>query len=192
MTFKNTTHHYGSIAKFFHWIMALGVIGLLFIGFTMGYMHDTKIKYTIYNTHKLVGLSIFILMLFRLYWRISNIQPALPLSISPILRKIARGVQDTLYLLLFLMPISGWLMSTAANRAPYLGKWHIAFPGISINYAIAKQFNNIHYFFAWTLLGVLSLHIFAAIKHHFWDKDTVLQRILPSFLIKKKSINQNH
>ncbi len=179
MTLKNTITRYGSIAKFFHWTVAFAVIGLLIVGFIMGNVQDKALKMQIYNVHKLIGLAVLVLMLLRLVWRLINVQPGYPAAVPKWERKAARGVHDLLYLALIVMPLSGWMMSTAAGRPPHLGSWLLAMPGIEVNKELAHYFNTLHGILAWIIPAVLIIHIAAAVKHHWFDKNEVLIRMLP-------------
>lgn len=179
MSLKNTANHYGAIAKFFHWTVALAVIGLLIVGFIMGNVQDKALKMQIYNVHKLIGLVVLGLMLLRLVWRLINVQPVYPAGVPNWERKAARGVHDLLYLALITMPISGWMMSAAAGRPPHLGRWLLAMPGIEINKGLAHYFNTLHGILAWIIAAALVVHLAAALKHHCLDKNEVLMRMLP-------------
>lgn len=179
MALKNTTTRYGSVAKFFHWIVALAVIALLIVGFLMGGIHDKALKMQVVNLHKLIGVAVLLLMLCRLGWRLVNVQPGYPTSTPAWERKAARGVHDLLYLALILMPLSGWIMSTAAGKAPHLGAWLLTLPGISQSKTLAHFCNNAHSVLAWIIITAVSVHLLAALKHHFIDKNNVLIRMLP-------------
>ena len=179
MSLKNTATSYGAIAKFFHWTVALAVIALLIVGFIMGTIQDKALKLQVYNLHKLIGLTVLLLMLLRLVWRFMNVQPGYPAAVPRWERKAARGVNDLLYLALILMPLSGWIMSTAVGHPPQLGSWLIAVPGIEINKTMANFFNTLHSILAWIIPGIIIIHLAAAIKHHWFDKNEVLIRMLP-------------
>jgi cytochrome b561 len=179
MSLKNTATSYGSTTKFFHWTVALCVIALLIVGFMMDDIQNKALKMQVYNLHKLLGLTVLILMLSRLVWRLLNIQPGYPASVPRWEQRAARSVHDLLYLTLIIMPLSGWIMSTAAGHPPYLGSYLIKAPFISVSQSTAQFFNNLHSAFAWIIPGLISIHIAAAIKHHLIDKNNVLLRMLP-------------
>ena len=118
---KNTKTSYGYGAKFFHWLIALLVIGLLAAGLYMDAMDASPLKFKIYNWHKSLGFMVLWLVALRLIWKFFNSQPDL---ISPHRweRLTARGVHFLLYICLFLQPLSGWLMSSADSQRIF-GRW---------------------------------------------------------------------
>lgn len=179
MSLKNTVTSYGSIAKFFHWTVAFTVIALLIVGFIMGNVQDKALKMQVYNLHKLIGLAVLVLMLLRLVWRLMNVQPGYPAAVPKWECKAARGVHDLLYLVLIVMPLSGWIMSTAAGHPPHLGSYSLAFPGVEVNKAVSYYCNTLHGILAWIIPAVIAIHVGAAVKHHWFDKNEVLLRMLP-------------
>lgn len=187
MSLKNTDTSYGSVTKFLHWIVALSVIALLIVGFIMNDIQDKALKMQVYNLHKLIGLTVLILMLIRLGWRLLNIQPGYPASIPNWEKKAARGIHDLLYLALIVMPLSGWIMSTAAGHPPHLGAWLLNAPWVPASKEIAHFAATIHSIFAWVIPGVVILHIAAAVKHHIIDKNDVLIRMLPWVKVPNRS-----
>jgi cytochrome b561 len=180
MAFKNTRYAYGSVAKFFHWTVSIFVITLLIVGFTMvNFIADKPLKYLIFDWHKIFGLTVLCLVTLRLLWRWFNVTPKLPERMPLWEKIIERLVKFALYLALFLMPLSGWIFSSASGYPPKLGSFTLNMPFISENKLIAKQFLSIHSFLAFTIIILLLLHIVGALKHHFINKDNVLRRMLP-------------
>jgi cytochrome b561 len=184
MTLKNTLHHYGSVAKFFHWTIALLIIGLLALGFAVTFMDDMPIQEPLINIHKLFGLLVLTLAALRLLWLLYNPRPPMLEGMAAWERIGAHLVHGLLYLFMFLMPITGWVMSMAAGHTPnFLG---IKFPlwGIPTDKALSHQFFTIHKYSAWALIIVLVVHVGAALKHHFLAKDKVLKRMLPNRFVR--------
>ncbi len=180
MALANTQTHYGSVSKLFHWLTALAVISLLIVGWWMGGLDKTlAYKWTVYNVHKLVGLTVLAVTLLRILWLLHCKHPALPHSIPAIERFAARAVHVALYTVLMLMPLSGWVMSTAGDHAPTLGKHALPMPTIALNKTVAHQWNTLHEVLAWVIVALVVLHILGALKHHFIDKNNVLRRMLP-------------
>lgn len=170
---RNTKESYGSIAKFFHWLIALLVIIMLFVGYLM----DSA---TVANVHKLVGLTILVLVIARIIWVLNNERPLLPATVNKFERILSHSVQGLLYVSLLLMPLSGWAMATAFGYFPHLGAWYIPMPGIPIDHSLAEVFEDIHATTALFLIAFVCLHALGALKHHFWDKDAVLRNMLPT------------
>ena len=179
MTLTNTNQSYGSIAKFLHWLIAIIVICLLFAGYFMGDIADKSLKLQVFNLHKLFGLSVLALILLRLLWRLANPVPLLPPEMALWERTLEKTVKAFFYIALFVMPLSGWIFSTADGHAPHLGNIKLAAPFIPLNKTLADDIFNIHSTFAIIIIGLLCLHIAGALKHHFINKDNVLRRMLP-------------
>jgi cytochrome b561 len=169
---KNTLENYGSVSKFFHWIIALLIIGMLFLGYFM-------VGQKILTLHQLIGLSILTLATCRLIWIISNTHPRLPSTVSRLDKLAARSVQVLLYVCMFGMPLSGWAMSTAFGFIPHIGTYYLPMPGISVDQSLGIFLENIHNTLAIILIALIGLHVAGALKHYFIDKDSVLQSMLP-------------
>ena len=180
MAWKNSPTQFGSVAKSFHWVIALVVICLLFVGFFMGDLPDAPIKGQVYNLHKLFGLTVLSLMVLRLFWRWANPVPELPVNTPTWERWLEKTVKFCLYVALFAMPISGWIFSSAAGYYPHIGSLMLPAPGISKNKAVADLFSEIHTILGWTIIVLLCLHVAGGFKHHFINKDNVLRRMMPS------------
>ena len=179
MTLTNTNQSYGSMAKFFHWLIALLVIVLLLAGYFMDQIGDKSIKLQVFNLHKLFGLAVLALITLRLLWRLANPVPLLPPEMALWERTLEKSVKLFFYIALFIMPLSGWIFSTAAGHAPRIGNFILAAPFVPKNKVLADQIFNIHSIFAIIIIGLLCLHIAGAFKHHFINKDNILLRMLP-------------
>lgn len=176
MPIKNTPSTFGWVAVLNHWLAALTIFGLFGLGWWMvqlGYYSEW------YRTapfiHKSVGLCLFALMIFRLVWRMLNVQPkALG---KPIEIKLGAFMHFALYAIIFAVMISGYLISTADGSAISVFDW---FSIPAIIYDIDNQEDiagEIHEWLAWTLVIAALLHAVAALKHHFFDKDKTLIRM---------------
>jgi len=127
------------------------------------------------------------LAILRLLWRLWNPPPELPSGMKPIERVLARATHIAFYVLLFAMPITGWLMSSAKN---YSVSWFGLFTWpnlIGKNEAAFDLLHSTHEILSDVLFAVAVLHILAALKHHFWNKDNVLLRMLPFTKSEKRS-----
>jgi cytochrome b561 len=165
--------------KYLHWLVALLVFGMLGFGFLLSYLPGSM-KPTAYMLHKSTGLTLLALMFLRLMWIVCLKKPALPEAMPRWEVFFARFVQYSLYLFLFAMPLSGWLMATASNKIPvYFGWFSVPFPGILPDKALAHWMSEAHYFIAFILLGLIALHTAGALKHRFIDKDDVLNSMMP-------------
>lgn len=173
------SNRYTRTALSLHWLIAL----LIFAAFPLGiYMHDLPLspfKLKLYSYHKWIGVSIFLLMAFRLYWRMTHRPPALPGSMPRWERIAAESVHHLLYALLFLIPLSGWLMSSAKG---FQTVWFGVLPLpdlVGKDKALGDLLQQVHELLNFTLFGVLGGHIGAALKHHFIERDDILARMIP-------------
>jgi cytochrome b561 len=175
---KNTSTQYGNISKAFHWSMSVIILCLLVVGCIMVQMDDGDTKWQIYALHKSFGLIILTLIPLRILWRLINTTPTL--DMVPTWEKhAAKTAHALLYAAMLAMPISGWIMSTASDHIPsFFGLFDVPAP-VAASEATATLAGNIHYYVAWTLAGILVLHVGAAIKAHVIDKNTILTRMLP-------------
>lgn len=173
---KNSTENYGSVAKFFHWTVALLILSTLILGSLM------KGKFLV-NIHQIIGLTIFTLATLRLLWKLINKSPRLPDTISLFNKIAARTVQGLMYVCMFGMPLTGWSMSMAYGLIPHIGSFTFSMPGIPIDQTLGDNLKLIHNTMAIVLTCLVGLHIMGALKHHFIDKDhRILNSMLPNFL----------
>ncbi len=179
MSAFNTKAYYGSFAKFFHWTIALLIIGLLCVGLLMGGIADETLRYKIYNIHKLTGLTVLLLVILRSLWALINIKPELPAHMSKLERLAEKIGHYALYLLMFAMPLSGWIMSSAAGYYPTLCHFEFVMPFIHKSKPIASFANQAHEVMAYVLIVIVLGHIIAALRHHCVNKDNVLKRMMP-------------
>ena len=166
-----------------HWLLAAGLIGLLVFGW---YMVDlpfspTKLKY--YNWHKWAGVTILLLSVLRLLWRMKHRPPALPRTMAaamPRWQQLAHhGVHHVLYALFFAVPLIGWAYSSAAGfPIVWFGVWQLP-DFVAANPALAEAIKPWHMIPAYTLAALIALHIAAALKHQLIDRDGLLRRMLP-------------
>ncbi len=177
MSFKNTETKFGSIAISLHWLMAIIIIGMLALGLYMTGLPKSALKLKLYGWHKEFGMLILMLAAARISWRLSNINPSLA-SLPSWERLGALAVHWMLYLLMFAMPITGWLITSAAG-------FPVSFFGLFLIPTIVpadenwlKIFETMHEWIAYGLIALIIGHTLAALKHHFIDKDDIFRRML--------------
>lgn len=177
MLIKNTAERFGVVSIFLHWLMAILIIGLLISGFYMTNISLSALKLKLFRWHKEFGMLVLMLVILRLTWRLANITPAL-LSLPAWERFAARSVHWLFFGFMFVLPISGWLLSsTAGIPVSFFGLF--VFPDfMAPNETMRLLLEEIHEFLAYFLIAVLCLHIAAALKHHFINKDDILRRML--------------
>ena len=170
---------YTKTAKALHWLMAILLFGLLALGF---YMHDLPLspeKLKLYSWHKWAGVTAFLLVAFRLLWRLAHRPPALPSSMPRLMQFAAHAGHLLLYVLMIAIPLSGWLMSSAKGfQTVYFGVLPIP-DLLDKNKEIGDLLALVHKSLNLLFVAVLAGHIGAALKHHFIDKDDILTRMLP-------------
>lgn len=180
----NKTEHYTRTAIFMHWLVGLGMIGTLAVGLYMVDMPFSPGKLQIYSWHKWAGMTLLVLSIIRLAWRLSHPAPELPESMGPLSRLAAHAGHWVLYFLMIAIPLSGWLMSSAQGF-PVVWFGVLPLPDlVAKNAELGAILKNVHVILNYTLIVVLIGHIGAALQHHFIKKDTVLIRMLP--FIKRK------
>lgn len=169
---------YTRTAILLHWLIAL----LIFTAFPMGvYMHELPFspdKLRLYSWHKWTGVSIFLLALVRLTWRTTHRPPALPDAMAAWEKFAAHAVHFSLYALIIIIPISGWLMSSAKGvQTVWLGV--LPLPDLlDKNKELGDLLKKIHASLNFLMLGLLLAHVGAALKHHFIERDDILSRIM--------------
>ena len=176
---KNTENHYGLISIAIHWLAALTVFGLFGLGY---WMVDLSYYSEWYKTapywHKSVGILLALLICFRLLWRILSPSPKPLATHASWERKLSAVVQFILYGGMFSLFISGYLISTADNRAISVFGW-FDLPSAGELFAHQADIAGwVHQYIAYLLIAVAVLHGIAALKHHFFDKDNTLTRML--------------
>lgn len=176
MRLKNNKAHYGLIAILLHWIMAVLIIGLLALGLYMVQLPIGLQKLKLYGWHKEFGLLVLGLVVVRLSWRIINTTPSLSLPSWEWLA--ARLVHWSFYGFMLLMPITGWLISSSVGLKPsFFGLF--ALPTlIEPNEQWREVFEKAHQWLGYALIATIVLHVAAALKHHFINKDDILQRMI--------------
>lgn len=178
MSLKNTSTSYGSIARLLHWLIFLLVLIMIPLGYIMGDIPDKALRGEIVNVHKVTGVCILVLMLLRVLWAMRNTKPALPFQTPNWQRLSERYLHFFLYLGLIIMPLSGLIGAVAAGKPPHVLGFNIELP-IDANKSIAKlAFDRIHDPLAIILIALISIHILAALYHHFVKRDDILRRML--------------
>jgi cytochrome b561 len=179
LSFKNTKTTYGSLNKILHWGMALLIIGMLTFGFFMDDF-SKPLKPTIYMVHKSIGLLILALAILRLVWKVINKgMPDYHESLTRTQQKLVTAGHHTLYLLMFIMPMTGLLMSIAAKRYPtFFNLFTVNIPGVPQTKAFGGFMNESHKILAWVFIIMVTMHVGAALYHRFIKNDGVLERML--------------
>ena len=183
------TERYHAVAMWLHWLMAASILMLIAVGLTME-SFPREIRFTVYQMHKTFGILVLSLTLARLAWRLMNPPPPLPDGMNKFEQFAASGVHLAFYAVMIGMPLTGWLMVSASPTGlptllfnqPGLVWPHVpGFAGLDLEarQAAAKTFYQAHELLAFFTLGLLALHVGAAVKHHLVNRDGVLARMAP-------------
>ena len=178
---------YTSVAIALHWIIAVVIAVNFGLGLYMADLEASPIKLRLYSYHKWVGVTIFLLVAFRLLWRLTHRVPAPPPQMPRWQRAAATASHVLLYVLTLAIPLSGWLFSSASGfKVVYLGK--IPLPDlVGKDKALAEQLHLLHEGLNYFMAAIVVLHVAAALKHHWFDRDDVLTRMLPSARTRSRS-----
>lgn len=179
MAMRNTATSWGTGAKLFHWIMALGIIGasllVLHVNDSMPWFKSSAPVFITYiHWHKAFGLILLALLVLRLVWKWLNPKPKTEV-LTPFKEKASRWTHRGLYTLLFVVPMSGWIASSAfGSPTKFFGLFVI--PGIiEKSKPLVGPAYWVHFGLAWLLLALVSFHMIAAFWHHDRKKDNVLR-----------------
>lgn len=173
MAWRNTAQKYGIIGQALHWLVVLGIIASYFIAEAA----ENEEAGGLMELHRSVGITILTLAALRLLWRLVDRAPPWPAGMATHERLIARTVHAVFYLLLFALPVTGWMISSAEGDPVH---WFglVELPGLSVG-ASEDTLEELHEVLFNVLVALAALHALAALKHHFWDRDRVLRSMLP-------------
>lgn len=183
MRLRNSRANWGAVAKSLHWIVAILVLANLGLGYWADDLPRSPEKGYWFYWHKTIGLTVLWLVALRLLWRLTSLVPPLPPSTPAWQRIAAAGSHFLLYLALFAMPISGWIIHSAADSELALYGL-LAVPDlVAASGQQAERIGDIagavHYYLFITLAVLIGIHVLGALKHAIVDGDDVLKRMLP-------------
>ncbi len=186
-----TRPHYHPIGIFFHWAMAALVLFQLAWGWWVAWLPAGFDKLEGYAIHAFVGLVLLSLAFMRAGWRLIApfILPELekPEDMPGWQRAAAEAVHFALYGVMFALPVTGWLMLSQTAGDQIALPWNLSAPvfplPLELDFVARAQLEQraetAHFLLVWLTMLLLAMHIGAALKHHFIDKDTVLARMIP-------------
>ena len=176
----NTEQSWGTVAKALHWVMALLIFTMFVLGWVAVAYPLSPTKLDLFIWHKSIGLSLLGLVCVRLIWRVVNTTPMPPAAISSYEHTLARLGHATLYLLMILMPLSGYVINSTADFGFRFFGW-VRVPNlIAPNKAWQETAETVHFVLFLAFVVVILIHIAAALRHHFVRNNNVLTRMLPS------------
>ena len=172
---------YSTVAIVLHWGIALLLIFQLGLGFRME-AAEGPAKFAVFQLHKSVGITLLLLVAIRLLWRMTRTPPAI--EARPWEKALAHAVHAVLYLLLFALPISGWIIvSTSRIVVPTLLYGTVPWPHIPVPAGAREAWHTagefLHVNLVWVLIALFGLHLAGALKHHFLDRDGDIGKMAP-------------
>lgn len=184
---RRTRYH--GVMMSLHWLIAAAVLTNIGLGLYMGTLARTDpMKFEIIQLHKSVGLTVLILSIAIVIWRLTHRAPPLPAGMAPPLKLLASAVHVLLYVLIVALPLTGWLMVSSSPHGgslSYFGlfDWpligflaHMAQPDKK---ALVGTFAETHETLAWIMIGLVPLHVVGALWHQFFGSESVMRRMVP-------------
>ena len=179
MSLRNTPLQWGAVSKLLHWLVAVLVVAMAWLGLTMGELPNGPDKVATYALHKSIGLTILALVVLRLAWRLHAGAPR-PLAGTPAWQeRIAAFTHGALYLLLLAMPLSGWMLNSAAGfPLQWFGLLDV--PALVGEHPdLHERAEAMHELLFWIMALLVLAHVAAAVFHHVFLRDATLARMLP-------------
>ena len=175
----NTSNGWGSISRWLHWILALTIIGMIGFGWWMNHIPARSDRFFYRSIHADIGYVILLLTVLRLVWRLVNPTPTMPAETSRWQKVAAHVSHGALYLAVIVVTLLGWAHSGAhkPNYADWFGLFKV--PQFTTeNRDAARFFEHWHIWLAYVLIGLVALHILAAIYHHVIKRDGIVARMV--------------
>lgn len=179
MNLRDPIPRYTGFAIALHWLIAIAIAGTFVLGMTMYDLPLSPQKLKLYSWHKWAGVTIFLCVVLRLGWRLRHRPPPPPAAMPAWQRQAAAATHWLLYLLMLAVPLSGWLMSSAKG---FQTVWFGVLPLPDLldkNKELGELLFRIHQLLNYSMAALVALHLGAALKHHWVDRDDVLARMLP-------------
>lgn len=149
------------------------VLGKIAVGYRM-----SPAKLELFVWHKSIGITLLVLVLIRMVWRLTHSRPALPPGMNPLERSLAHASHVLLYGLMVALPLSGWVIQSGA-KIPFRIFWQVPLPNLpGVDEALRDTASLIHEWAGWLLLAAVVLHVTAALLHHFHHRNDTLVRML--------------
>ncbi|PTW55760.1 cytochrome b561 [Breoghania corrubedonensis] len=192
---RNTATGYGLVSIAFHWAMVALILSLFALGLYMTGLPQTDPgTFALYQLHKSLGFTILALVAVRLLWRLSSPAPQLPSGMAMWERAGAHASHFVLYLLMFAIPLSGWLMVSASPWGiptvlyGVLPVPHLPVPSLlGAKPAAEATMKSVHEILAWSVIVLATFHAAAAIKHHLVTRDDTLRRMISTRPARKET-----
>jgi len=182
MALANDAARWGAVARFFHWTMAVLIVGMLVLGTLMVDWPDGELqtKFVLYQWHKSFGFVVLGLLVLRALWRATQPVPPLPAGTSRLIRRASALSHGALYALMLLLPVTGYLMTSTST----LGVPTMLFGVVEVPHLLGPDarleavFKTMHRWVGNALIVLLAVHVLAALKHGIIDRDGVWTRMV--------------
>ena len=180
---SNQEPRYTTVAIALHWVLALAILTAFGVGVYLDDLPFSPSKLKLINWHKWAGVTILALSVLRLAWRLTHRPPAPPVQVSlsmPGWQMLAyHATHHLMYALFFIVPLAGWAYSSAKGF-PIVWFGVLPLPDlVGKDEALAALLKEVHALAAFALMGLVALHVAAALKHHLIDRDGLLDRMRP-------------
>lgn len=169
------TWTYARPALALHWILAVSLTGMVALGWFMISIEDDPGSDWYFNLHKSIGISIFLLVLLRIVWRLTHRPEPLPSFVPAWQIKLSSVTQMLLYTCMIVLPVAGFIGARYSKDG--IAFFGVALPTAVPNHDLAELFFSVHGVTAWILVGLVALHVAGALKHLLIDRDGVFQRM---------------
>ena len=174
---------YSSVAIALHWLLALVILAMFGMGLYMADLPFSPTRMKLYNWHKWAGVCFLLLTVLRVVWRVTHRPPALPQTVTLAMpgwqMQAYHATHHLMYALFLAVPLLGWAYSSAAGY-PIVLFGVVPLPDfVGADKALAELIKPLHGLSAWALIVLAALHIGAALKHHWLDRDGLMLRMLP-------------
>jgi cytochrome b561 len=177
---RSSSSSWDGVARSFHWLMAVLILLQAIGGWVGSDMDRSPLKVDVMTAHKSLGITLLLLVLIRLLWRWTHAAPPPIAGSKPWETWAARLSHSALYLLMIAVPVSGWL-DASTSIVPWKLWWAIPWPAIAApDQHLHEIAGELHESLVWVLAAILAIHVAAALRHHFVQRDQVLMRMLRS------------
>ena len=180
MSTPNTpTASFGRVAVALHWIVAACLLCSVILGLVIGNVEESEATEQALAAHKSFGITIFVLMIARLAWRLTHRAPPLPADIPHYQRALAGLTHGLIYATLLAMPIAGYVAVAARGReTQFFGLFDVP-QWAPLSRALSQNATTVHVYGQYLVYALIVAHVGAALYHRFILKDEVLARMLP-------------
>lgn len=179
--FRNTEHRWGLVSILLHWTTAVLFLGQFGLGWYMQGVRDLIAQYNLYQWHKSFGFLILGLAAVRILWAVTSRRPKLPDDMPATEKSLARSSHVVLYLALVLIPMTGWAVVSASPlpiASWFFGLFVVPSLPTGISLHAEHLWSSLHAFLAYAAIFLVGVHVLAALRHHFRDKDETLIRMI--------------